>query len=244
MASPTVKQNQVPSDPSLADLLDLVKRDVMMSLSAHHVGIVQSFDETKQTAQVTIAYKKTYFQRDVKTGLYNPVLVDYPILVDCPVVVLGGGGVASLTFPIAKGDECLVLFNDRDIDNWFASGQIGPVATPRLHSISDGFALVGIRSSGKVLSGYDLTRAVLQYGGTVVAVSETLVKIANEDHTLNTILQQLVTTLNNLVTQTAAITVTCAAPGNPSTIPVNAAAITALGTQLSQVATDLGELLE
>lgn len=244
MASPNISQNQVPSNPSLQDLLDLVKKDVMMSIACHHVGTIQSFDETKQTAQVTINYKKTYFQRNASTGLYDPVLVDYPILLDCPCIVLGGGP-ASLTFPIQKGDECLMLFNDRDIDNWFQSGQVGPVATPRLHSLSDGFALVGIRSSGKVLSGYDLTRAVLQHGTTVVAVGESLVKIANADFTLNTILQDLVTAINDLVTQTAAITVTGVTPGpGASGVPANAAAITAIATTLSQVATDLGGLLE
>lgn len=244
MASPNISQNQVPSNPSLQDLLDLVKRDIMMSIACHHVGTIQSFDKDKQTAQVTLNYKKTYFQRNASTGLYDAVLVDYPILVDCPCVVLGGGA-ASLRFPIQKGDECLMLFNDRDIDNWFQSGQVGPVATPRLHSLSDGFALVGIRSSGKVLSGYDLTRAVLQHGTTVVGVGESLVKIANENFTLNTILQDLVTAINDLVTQTAAITVTGVTPGpGASGVPANAAAITAIATNLSQVATDLGELLE
>jgi len=244
MASPTIHQNQVPSDPSLADLIDLVKRDVMMSLSCHHIGTIQEFNADMQTAKVTINYKKTYFQRNNSTGLYDPVLVDYPILLDCPCIVLGGGPTA-LTFPITKGDECLILFNDRDIDNWFKSGQVGPVATPRLHSLSDGLALVGIRSTGKVLSGYDMARAVLRNGETVVGVGESLVKIANAQFTLNTLLQNLIATLNNLVTQTAAITVT-GVTGGPGTsgVPANAAAITALGTQLSNTATQLGELLE
>lgn len=230
MASPEIKQNLVTSDPELSDLLDLFKRDLMMSIACHHVGTIQSFDEAKQTAQVTINYKKTYFERNARTGLYDPVLVDYPILMDCPCIVLGGGA-ASLTFPITKGDECLVLFNDRDIDNWFQSGQVGPVATPRLHSLSDGFALVGVRSSGKVLSGYDLTRAVLQHGTTVVAVGESLVKIANNQHTLNTLIQDLITAI-----QAITVTGVTAGPGT-SGPPANAATFTTLAAQF-------GELLE
>jgi len=228
MASPTVSQNLVPSNPSLQDLLDLVKKDIMISLNCHHVGTIQSFDATKQTATATINYKKTYFER-LPSGLYHAVLVDYPVLIDCPVVVLGGGPVA-LTFPIAQGDECLVMFNDRDIDNWFQSGQVGPVATSRLHSFSDAILLVGVRSAGKAIAAYDTTRGVLRNGETVVGVGESLVKIANATTTLNTLLQ-------DLLTEIQAITVTCAAPASPSGPPLNAAAIAAIAAQI-------GDLLE
>ena len=242
MAGPQISQNLVPSSPQLQDLLDLLKKDIMMSLVCHHIGTVQSFDPAKQIATATINYKKTYFNRD-SNGLYQPKLVDYPILIDCPCIVLGGGP-TSLTFPIAKGDECLILFNDRDIDSWFSSGQVGPVATPRLHSMSDALILVGVRSAGKALAGYDEDRAVLQNGTTMVGVGESLVKIANADYTLNTILQDLITAINDLVTATSAITVTCAAPASPSGPPLNAAAITAVATDLTTIAQQLGELIE
>ena len=102
--------NMVPSEPSLKDLLDLLKKDILLSLNAHHIGTIQSFNSAKQTATATINYPKTYYQLNSLSGLYNPVLVNYPLLVDCPLICLGGG-TAALTFPIQSGDECLVLFN-------------------------------------------------------------------------------------------------------------------------------------
>jgi len=244
MASPQISQNLVPTDPQLQDLLDLVKRDIMISLSCHHVGTVQSFNADNQTATATINYKKTYFERDNTTGLYKRVYVDYPILLDCPCVVLGGG-LASLTMPIAKGDECLVIVNDRDINDWFQSGQVGPVSTPRLHSLADAIILVGLKSSPNAREAYDMTRAVLQYGTTMVGVGESLVKIANNQYTLNTLLQELISEINDLITQTAAITVTGVAVGpGVSGVPANAAVITAIATQLSTTATKISELLE
>jgi hypothetical protein len=244
MASPEIKQNLVPSDVQLQDLLDIAKKDIMMSLVCHHIGTVKSFDPVKQTATAVINYKKTYFQRDPQTRLYQKVYVDYPILLDCPCVVLGGGN-GALTMPITEGDECLILFNDRDIDNWFSSGQVGPVATARLHSLSDALILVGVRSSANVIEDYDTERAVLRWGATMVGVGETQVKIANATTTLNTLLQDLITAINDLVTQTAALTVTGVTPGGgASGVPANAAAITAIGTQLTTLATDLGGLLE
>lgn len=228
MTAPVIQQNsQTVKDPTLSDVLQLFKKEIMISMNCHHVGIIQSFDPAKQTAQVSIAYKKTYFQSSA-SGVITPELVAYPLMADVPVIVLGGG-TASLTFPIKKGDECLVLFNDRDIDNWFGSGQIGPVATPRLHAITDGFALVGIRSLGNVLTNYDATHATLQNGGIGVGVSSSLVKIYNATTTLGSIMQSILTQLETLANTPAS----SGSPINP-----------AVATALSSLATQLGGLLE
>jgi hypothetical protein len=235
--------NAVPSEPSLKDLLDLLKKDILLSLNAHHIGTIQSFNSAKQTATATINYPKTYYQLNSVTGLYNPVLVNYPLLVDCPVICLGGGTTA-LTFPIQTGDECLALFNDRAIDNWFSGGAGAALSNPRLHSFSDGLILVGLRSLGNVLTNYDSTRAVLRNGTTLVGVGPSLVKIANQQTTLNTLLQNLISNVQSLVSATSAITVTCAAPGNPSSPPVNAAAISAVANQLTTTANQIAGLLE
>lgn len=68
-----------------------------------------------------------------------------PVLINCPVLWQGGGGVTA-TFPIKANDECLVIFGQRCIDSWWQQGGIQNQAELRLHSISDGFALVGVRS--------------------------------------------------------------------------------------------------
>jgi hypothetical protein len=236
--------NAVPSEPSLKDLLDLLKKDIMLSLNSHHVGTIESFNPVKQTATATVNYPKTYFQLNSSTGLYNPVLVDYPLLVDCPVICLGGGKTA-LTFPIQQGDECLVLFNDRAIDSWFSGGAGAALSSPRLHSFSDGIILVGLRSLGNVLQSYDTVRAVLMNGTTLVGVGPTLIKIANNSTTLNTLLQNLVTNIKNLVSATAAITVTgVMSGGGVSGPPANIAAINAITTQLTTTANQIAGLLE
>lgn len=242
---------QPPADPQLKDVLDQQQKEIFLSLNCHHLGTIQEFDAENQTASVTINYKKTYFRMNSATGLYGPVLVDYPPLTDCPVIVLGGAA-GALTFPIAKGDECLVLFNDRDLDNWFQGSSGGGVATTRLHSFADAIVLVGIRSLGKVLTNYDEARAVLKNGTAMVGVGSTLVKIANEDFTLKELLQQLIDNVKDLVTATAAITV---APGSFTTggggpvtgvsgAPTNASDINAAATALTATAGDIAELLE
>lgn len=225
---PQISLNFIPNEPQLADLLATMKKDIFLSLSCHHIGTVQSFNAENQTVKATINYSKTYFQLDIKTGIYNPVQLDYPILIDCPAIVLGGGD-TFLSFPIQQGDECLILFNDRDIDNWFSGASSGPVASTRLHSFSDGIALIGLRSLPNKLPDYDTTRAALRdKRGAMVAVggaNGTKVKIANSTTDLNTLLQ-------NLIAQIEALTVICATPGSPSSVPVNAAAFATIATQL------------
>lgn len=235
---------QSPAEPRLKDVLDQLKKNIFLSFNCHHIATVQKFDETNQTATVTINYKKTYYKLNQVTGIYDPTLIDYPVLADCPVIVLGGGP-ASLTFPIEAGDECLVLFNDRDLDTWFQGASGGAVATPRLHSFADAIILVGLRSLANSLDAYDLTRAVLQYGSTLVGVGESLVKIANEQFTLNELLQELISEIKDLTDQTAALTVTgISTGGQASGPPTNALAIAAISLQITATATKIGELLE
>lgn len=149
MALSEIPNNLIPNDPELSDVLNYHRKGIFLDMNCHHVGTVQSFDATQQTAKVTINYKRTYFQPNAQ-GVVQAVLKDYPLIVDAPVVSLGGGGF-SLTFPIASGDECLVLFNDRDIDAWFAGSSSSPNPTARLHSFADAFILVGIRSLPNVI---------------------------------------------------------------------------------------------
>lgn len=172
-------QNRVASDPSLTDVLDLHKKDIMLAFNCHAIGTIQSFDSTTQTASVSINYKKTYLQADPVTGIYKPQLSDYPLIVDCPVFV-NQGGLAALTMPIVKGDTCIILFNDRDIDNWYQTGQVGPLATQRLHSFSDGMILVGVSSELDPVIPYNGSNAVLQNGpNTKVSVGLVSAQMTN-----------------------------------------------------------------
>ena len=109
-------------------------------------GIVQSFDPVAMTVTVQPAVAGRVTDETGKTSSVN-----MPLLPDVPVVFPGGGGF-TLTFPVASGDECLVVFASRCIDAWWQSGGIGEPMEPRMHDLSDGFALVGVRSQARRLS--------------------------------------------------------------------------------------------
>lgn len=129
-------------------------------------GRISSFNPSKQTVEVQPAFNGQVMQTD---GSF--AALEMPLLVDIPVVFPGGGG-ATWTFPIKAGDECLVVFAARCIDNWYAQGyqpRTGPDANPantppdvRTHDLSDGFAIVGIRNQSRSFSSFDNSTARLR----------------------------------------------------------------------------------
>lgn len=238
-------QNLTPTDPTLKDLLDALKKDILLTLCSHHIAVVNTFDPVLQRATASVVYKKTFYNKNAANA-YVPVQVPYSQLLDCPVVFLGGGD-GALTFNLAPGDECLAIFNDRDIDNWQTGDKSGVLNSNRLHAFSDAILIAGIRSSPNVLPNFDVLRACLRgnkAGTTMVGVGEVLIKIANSTATLNGVLQDLITEIKNLVTATAAITVTPGSLAGPSSPPLNAAAITTITTNLTATATKIAGLLE
>ena len=173
------------ADLHLADLLNLFKKEILLDFNCIHVGTIQSFNSITQTVQVTINYTKTYFQIN-SIGLYEQYQVNYPPLENIPIVLIGGGD-CVLTMPINVGDECLVLFNDRDIDNWYTTGSTGaPVSTGRLHSYADAIALVGVNSVPNVVPAYESDLASLRTkdGTAKMSVSSSKVSLTFGVNTL------------------------------------------------------------
>ncbi|WP_175992605.1 Gp138 family membrane-puncturing spike protein [Burkholderia vietnamiensis] len=119
-------------------------------------GVIESFDGDSQTCAVQLAIKVPVRANDgtVTTAALPPV-------VNCPVQFPSGGN-CTLTFPVARGDECLVVFASRCIDAWWQSGGVQEQAEWRMHDLSDGFALLGFRSRPRALAGVSATSAQLR----------------------------------------------------------------------------------
>jgi hypothetical protein len=151
-----IKQLNIPSQKTI---LDELKSDILTNMNCINIGKIESFDETDQTASISLSIKS--IETIDANGL--KVLKERPVLQKCPCVILSGGD-ASLTFPIKNGDTCLVLFNDREIDSWFEeqSGGIYP-RSERKHDLSDAIALVGIRNINNAIVGYLTDGVRLKY---------------------------------------------------------------------------------
>lgn len=152
---------QSPVEPDLRALLDSFKSDLFASFNAHKIGVIAAFDATKQTASIQIATQ-------VQVGTQA---VSYPLLTDCPVYFPAGGG-AYMLFPVKAGDLCLVAFNDYDLDKWFTTGNTTTPNTPRTHSLSDGMALVGLRSLAQPATIPFADSVSLVYSGASISITD------------------------------------------------------------------------
>jgi hypothetical protein len=211
--------------PTLYDLFQNMKGDVFASLNAVKLGTIQSYDSVKQTASVQVA-----FDRVLNSGSSVPM----PKLVDVPVIFQQGGGI-GMRFPVEAGDECILLFNDANIDAWFASGGNSKPMTGRQHDVSDAVAFVGPNSLANALTlaladdegGFaDATAKVAITGGKIT--------LANVTGTLLSILQTWMTSLAALFTALGA---------DPGLQPATQAAATAAATATTIASAALGALL-
>ena len=125
-------------------------------------GIVESFDATKQTAVV-----RPVVQRFFRGQGFKPL----PHLFDVPVVFPRGGGFV-LTFPVKQGDECILHFAERAIDNWHATGKVSEPSEFRTHDLSDACAVVGVSSLPNVVQNFNTAAVELRSldGKSVVSI--------------------------------------------------------------------------
>lgn len=111
-------------------------------------GIVESFDAARQTVSVQPALTE-----NIQIGEEAAKATALPILTDIPIYFPRAGGY-SITLPVKKGDECLLVFADMCIDGWWQSGGVQDQMETRRHDLSDAFALIGFTSQPRVVSGY------------------------------------------------------------------------------------------
>lgn len=137
-------------------------------------GIVVSYNAAKRTAVIQPTVQAKVLQ---KTGeSKNETL---PVCPDVPVLFPGGGGF-SLTFPLAAGNEGLLIFCSRSIDATWQSGGVQPQVEQRLHDLSDGMFIpaaysqqnlpVSPNTTGPCLRNTDGTALVEMGGGGIVRI--------------------------------------------------------------------------
>lgn len=161
-------QRLKPMKADLTTLINTFKEVIFNVLNCHKLGRIVSFNKDNQTAQVELL-----IQRSV-----DGQIIEYPVLIDCPVFIISGGN-ARITMPVTAGDSCLVLFNDDDIDNWFASGSKQEPNTNRKHNFTDALAVVGFRHLGNKITDYSATNMQIKMGSVLIDISDSKAEITD-----------------------------------------------------------------
>lgn len=111
-------------------------------------GIIQSFDPVEQTVTVQPVIREEIVKEDL-----SKEWVSIPLLLDVPIHIPRAGGY-SLTLPVKKGDECLVVFLDACMDAWWSYGGVQNQIEKRRHDLSDAVAILGLWSQPNVIENY------------------------------------------------------------------------------------------
>lgn len=121
-----------------------LKQSIGFGIHVALPAVVQSYNSSNQTVEV----QPTVRERTITDG--NQIrYIQYPLLINVPVVFPQVGSY-QLTFPISPGDECLVVFSDLSIDNWWLNGNVQNPIEQRRHDLSDGMAIFGLMNQERL----------------------------------------------------------------------------------------------
>lgn len=138
---PTEQQFKQLNPPDLKDVTDESARDTKVGINKIQIGELEEFDSARQVATIRLVLKQVINIKPDGTR----TIQEHPVILECPVMTNFGGS-SHINLPVAKGDSCIVLFNDREIDEWLYNGGEQVPVSPRVHDVSDAIAIVGIRS--------------------------------------------------------------------------------------------------
>jgi hypothetical protein len=201
-----------------ATLVEALKMSFSEGLKGVHTllpGEIVSYDNATQRARVRIG---------CSIELIDNTLLPYPVLIDVPVQFPRWGGY-TITMPVSPGDECAVVFGERDMSRFLSSGATDfPPVTARKFDLSDGFAIMGLSSSASVVSDAPTDAIEIRADTGLRARFSSLGTVAFENAG-----EELISLLSEILQQLSTETVTVA--GVPT--PLNGAALyTALKLRL------------
>lgn len=132
--------NQEASKTDLFNVLEALKNNIYCNINCVKVASVVSFDIDTLVSCCQIKGKRLLGLK--KDG--NQELTDYP-LVYAKTYFLGYGDI-GITHPIVEGAEGILLFNDRELETWYTTGESGNLAYDRTHDLSDAIFICGLCS--------------------------------------------------------------------------------------------------
>lgn len=147
MGTEVYDRSEFPNSKSHASdqLQYLINKKIKNTVNTSINGVISSFDATTQTCNVRIVQPKKQVSEEKSSVIYTDV--EYPLLQNVPVLFPSGGGF-TLTFPIKKGDECLLIFNQRSLDYWKQSnnGGVQENGSHMTYYMEDAIAIVGVNA--------------------------------------------------------------------------------------------------
>lgn len=143
----------------LTEALQTILRVQKQQVHTAIPGRIVDFDPKLQRAKVEVAIQQ---YAKVEGGFEKwPA----PLLPSVPVLFPRGGG-AFITWPLKRGDYCLVIFQERSIDQWCQRGgtQVDPIWRWE-HDLSDAVCIPGFYPYPEALRDFDQEAICVAFEG-------------------------------------------------------------------------------
>ncbi len=193
-------------------MTDAIRNAILYQLSNIHTAFparIVDYDYTIKQAVVQPLINKVYTDRTIVPATEG-VTADGPIqamplLNNVPVIFPFASG-ASITFPVNKGDYCLVICCERAIDLFLTfGGQVTP-NDPRKLDLSDAVAIMGLLPFTETSPADNNTDFLISYAGSKIRIKPTGAVVIETSSTIaigtpiTEVLDVLSQTLNLLAT--------------------------------------------
>lgn len=126
------------------DIMIIAQDAIMSRLNCHNIGRIIEFDSATQTCTVEMMQIKQFNEQ---------TFIPAPIT-QVPLIILGSGG-GHITMPNPVGTISLLLFLDRNIDNFMETGEQYVPDTARMHDFTDAIALTTFTTLANPIQNYD-----------------------------------------------------------------------------------------
>lgn len=151
----------------IMESLQLLVETSLSEINTQTPGVIVSFDAAKNRAVVKPSMPKS---------LSDGSELDAPQIVEVPIVWTGNSK-GSFTYPLEKGDNVMLVFQQRSLEGWL-SGNTDAPDDPRQFDLSDCVAIPGCGPGGTA----DPTDVVLKFHESEVRIKpDNTVSFGNEN---------------------------------------------------------------
>ena len=165
---------------TIYDLLQAMKDTINYNMNCVKIATVISFDPDSLTVKCRVNNKRV--RQLKKDG--NQILEDYPDIY-AKAHFFGWKDVGSI-YPIETGMEGLLLFNDRELQTWYLTGEGGKLAYDRCHDLTDALFICGLHSKPNLpLEQYIEECLHIYYKGSDIQIKDESITTNTKENTLN-----------------------------------------------------------
>lgn len=209
----------------IKDIVNLTSESVQSIINCCKIGRIIDFNSSNWSVTVEILQVMT-----VNNNSFIPT-----ILSEVPLLFYGVGG-ASITMPNVIGQNCLLLFCDRNIDNFLLTGQRYKPDNARKHSFADAVALLTVNSFVDTPPMYDESALTVNNKDNFIKIYNDSIELYAEKIKLYNSQTTLLTLIKSLIEEIQKITVDTTTSNTQQAINNKA--------EFDTIATNFGELLQ